>query len=106
MKIFIDTNNREDIKVEVDYDKTKPVESIVAEYSGALAIAQSQKIEDLIDELGVDEKTKKGLLESTHMSNKFLFDFICKIKVEREDVEEVSNILGLISLLQTLKGDK
>ena len=59
MKIFIDTNNRENIKVEVDYDKTKPVENIVAEYSGALAIAQSQKIEDLIDELGVDEKTKK-----------------------------------------------
>lgn len=104
MKIFIDTNNRENIKVEVDYDKTKPVENIVAEYSGALAIAQSQKIEDLIDELGVDEKTKKSLLESTHMSNKFLFDFICKVQVEREDVEEASNILGLIALLKILGG--
>lgn len=104
MKIVIETNNRENIKVEVDYDKTKPVENIVAEYSGALAIAQSQKIEDLIDELGVDEKTKKGLLESTHMSNKFLFDFICKVQVEREDVEEASNILGLIALLKTLGG--
>ena len=106
MKIFIDTNNRENIKVEVDYDKTKPVESIVAEYSGALAIAQSRNIGDLIDELGVDEQTKKGLLESTHMSNKFLFDFICKMEVEREDVEEASNILGLIALLKTLKEDK
>ena len=38
------------------------------------------------------------------MSNKFLFDFICKVQVEREDVEEASNILGLIALLKTLGG--
>ena len=104
MKITITVENDRDTKVEVDYDKTKPVESIVAEYSGALAIAQSRNIGDLIDELGVDEQTKKGLLESTHMSNKFLFDFICKMEVEREDVEEVSNILGLTALLKTLGG--
>lgn len=106
MKITITVGNDRDVKVEVDYDKTKPVEEILAEYSGALVTALSQKIEDLIDELGIDEKTKKRLLESNHMANKFLFDFICKIKVEREDVEEVSNILGLVSLLQTLKEDK
>ena len=62
MKIFIELNDREVTKVEVDYDKTKPVESIVAEYSGALAIAQSRNIGDLIDELGVDEQTKNCLL--------------------------------------------
>ena len=106
MKIFIEVNDREVTKVEVDYDKTKPVEEILAEYSGALVTALSERLEDLIDELGIDEKTKKRLLESNHMANKFLFDFICKIKVEREDVEEVSNILGLVSLLQTLKEDK
>lgn len=59
MKITITVENDRDTKVEVDYDKTKPVENILAEYSGALAIALSRNIGDLIDELGIDEKNKK-----------------------------------------------
>ena len=62
MKIFIEVNDREVTKVEVDYDKTKPVEEILAEYSGALVTALSERLEDLIDELGIDEKTKKKII--------------------------------------------
>lgn len=106
MKIFIEVNDREVTKVEVDYDKTKPVEEILAEYSGALVTALSERLEDLIDELGIDEKTKKRLLESNHMANKFLFDLICKTKVKSENTESLGNLLGLVALLKTLKEDK
>lgn len=106
MKIVIETNDREVTKVAVDYDKTKPVEKILAEYSGALVTAQSERIEDLIDELGVDDKKKEGLMEAQHISNKFIFDLICKTKVKRKNTESLSSVLGLIALLKALGEDE
>lgn len=106
MKIFIEVNDKEVTKVEVDYDKTKPVESILAEYSSALVTAQSERIEDLMDELGIDENKKEGLMEAQHISNKFVFDLICKTKVKSKNTESLGNLLGLVALLKALGEDK
>ena len=118
MKIFIEANDREVTKVEVDYDKTKPATSILAEYSTALVIAQSERIEDLMDELGIDEKRKEGLMEAQHLSNKFIFDAICEAKVKNNEPSNHKNtsnhknndslisILGLLALSKALKEGK
>ena len=106
MKIFIEVNDRELTKVEVDYDKTKSVESILAEYSSALVIAQSERIENLMDELGIDEKKKEGLMEAQHISNKFIFDLICKTKVKSKNTESLDKLLGLAALLKALEVDE
>lgn len=112
MKIFIEANDREVTKVEVDYDKTKPVTKVLAEYSTALVTAQSERIEDLMDELGIDEKRKEGLMEAQHLSNKFIFDAICEAKVKKTEPsnhknnESLISLLGLLALLKALKEDE
>lgn len=104
MKITITLDNDNKVNVEVDYDKTKSSEDILAEYSGVLTVAMSEKLKEFVGTIETDDKKKRTLVESAYMGNKFAFDMLTKLEIKDEEKIFIGDLECALAALKTLGG--
>lgn len=104
MKITITLDNNNKVNVEVDYDKSKSSEDILAEYNGALTVAMSEKLKEFVGTIETDDKKKRTLVESAYMGNKFAFDMLTKLEIKNKEKRFIGDLECALAALKILWG--